>query len=150
MRSFWYFFDTKHSWETPLLIISNAYLSIPILIKLSLISLFPHHPRKFGLAKKNKDLHVNQANGKVSILLVLDLSFSPTGNPSFILRSGNLLLFFYLFSPYCAGNSFSVSFVDFSLMLESPDPSLVPLSCLSTLTPLVIASHLMNLKTIQH
>ena len=52
MRSFWYFFDTKYSWETPLLIISNAYLSIPILIKLSLISLFPHHPRKFGLAKK--------------------------------------------------------------------------------------------------
>lgn len=74
MGSFWYFFDTKHSWEKPILIISNAYLSSPILIKLTLISLFPHHPRKSGLAKDTNYLHVTQANGKVSILIVLDLS----------------------------------------------------------------------------
>ena len=51
-------FDTKHYWETPILIISNAYLSIPILIKLSMNSLFPHYPRKSGLAKDNNYLHV--------------------------------------------------------------------------------------------
>lgn len=126
IESFWYFFDTKHSWETPLLIISNAYLSIPVLIKLSLISLFPHHPRKFGLAKKIKTSMLIKPMVKFQSSLYLiyhSLHWKPFLH--FAFRKPSPLL--YLFLPtVLATPSLSPSL--FSLMLESPDPSLVPLS----------------------
>lgn len=111
-------FDTKHYWETPILIISNAYLSIPILIKLSMISLFPHYPRKSGLAKDNNYLHVTQASGKVSILIALDLSAeADTVEPSLPLET---------LPSFCFQETIS-SFI-FFLPVVLATPSLSPLS----------------------
>lgn len=112
-------FDTKHYWETPILIISNAYLSIPILIKLSMISLFPHYPRKSGLAKDNNYLHVTQASGKVSILIALDLSAeADIVEPSLPLET---------LPSFCFQETISSSFI-FFLPVVLATPSLSPLS----------------------